>query len=189
MKSLSRLAFTILGLVAFTHVASAVYEPNLQRWINRDPVGDLAFHRLALGRSAGPPKNLGRPKALENIQGWVAQLRKAFSPPKDIYAAAQAFLGTDSRDANFYNFAANGPTSAVDPVGLTGWQFTDPFGKPLPMPQYHCTDGDLCRLGCFTFFALGTAWCGSLSWSPNAAAACITMFTEAARECLNKCPP
>jgi RHS repeat-associated protein len=37
---------------------------------------------------------------------------------------------------NLYGFVRNKPMNVVDLDGMIGWQFTDPFGRPLPQPNY-----------------------------------------------------
>ena len=47
----------LLGLTWLPHLASAHYDPSLQRWINRDPIGEAGFEKLrgrvAAGSAAG----------------------------------------------------------------------------------------------------------------------------------------
>jgi RHS repeat-associated protein len=43
---------TLLALVSSPHLASAYYDPGVQRWINRDPISERGFQRL-LSRISG----------------------------------------------------------------------------------------------------------------------------------------
>jgi hypothetical protein len=43
---------TLLALLTAPHLASAYYDPGVQRWINRDPINELGFEALPRGRGA-----------------------------------------------------------------------------------------------------------------------------------------
>ena len=50
MRSLSIFGLVMFGVIVVTQIASAYYDPNLQRWINRDPLQEPGFEHL---RQAG----------------------------------------------------------------------------------------------------------------------------------------
>ncbi len=97
------------GLVYYLY---RYYDPNLQRWLNRDPIGDRGSLVFTLGkmqlRNAGIPTYL---KAIDISNDGVAGL-----------------------NANLYEFVANAPASNADPTGLGlrwGWP---PWGNRPPPP-------------------------------------------------------
>ena len=98
MKSLGRFALTILGVIVVTHIASAYYDPNPQRWINRDPLEERGF---------GAVSRVAAPAALAETGSAVARS----------YGAGR---GAPSGEASAFLFVGNAPLSSIDPLGLFG---------------------------------------------------------------------
>jgi len=93
------------GLVYYLY---RYYEPSLQRWINRDPLGDAARVRVVLRRL---------PKIEQQLHSSVPQLE---------------FAGRHG----LYGFAENEPIGAVDPLGLYGNRISGPDGPVGPSTPY-----------------------------------------------------
>jgi len=70
------------------------YDPNLQRWLNRDPIGEVGFHLLAEARQA-----LVNRTADDFTERLTILLREPGGP-------------------NLYAFNGNDPLDYVDPLGL-----------------------------------------------------------------------
>jgi hypothetical protein len=73
--------------------ASAFYDPCMQRWLNRDPIGELGFRRLRGERQVVTSSTRGRGK----------KLNQALNEPGG---------------PNLYGFVLNSPINYRDPLGL-----------------------------------------------------------------------
>jgi hypothetical protein len=87
---------TLLALLSTPHLASAYYDPGVQRWINRDPLGDFAN----LGMN-GP----FRSKTISVIHAHARRLRGS---------TFESLAGPD-----LFEFVANNPMNSFDPDGTT----------------------------------------------------------------------
>ena len=99
------------------------YEPNLQRWVNRDPLNELGFELLT-GRQSPSRRNGNSESDTEMGDG---------AP-------------------NTYSFAENRPTTEIDPFGLffgfgygnwCGWSRSGP-GQPIDEVDAACQKHDNC---------------------------------------------
>ena len=140
------------------------YDPNLQRWLNRDPLGDIGFQKLNLSL-----ENMGEATVTQSVDQLMpllrriavllqADFRKLRRLPKQTASHFAIITETRSGEGNLYCFVGNKPINLIDPDGLTGWGFQDPFGRPLPMPPYpspNCDVGASCRIGCATAATIG----------------------------------
>ena len=81
------------------------YDPNLQRWLNRDPLGELGF------------VTMGKTKLLPMLLNY-----KADETMNEIgtYIYNQFLVGKEDEN-NLYDFVANNPISKVDIWGLSCW--------------------------------------------------------------------
>ena len=142
------------------------YDPNLQRWLNRDPLGD---HRATLLLQV-PSKSLVRAFA------WGLKIEQLEGP-------------------NLFAFLANNPVSSIDPLGRDHYQepcFTKPMtGENIgPMwedlwntipPKWR---GKICRASCWGAASL----CSTLCAGPQAPA-CLVACAAGASLCSDACPP
>ena len=62
---------TLLALFSAPHLASAYYDPGVQRWINRDPLGDYAFFRGYSRGKSWESKQRIRAEGLQYTYGFV----------------------------------------------------------------------------------------------------------------------
>ncbi len=85
------------------------YDPNLQRWLNRDPLDELGFRSLV---KATEIPQLG-PTIVVSAEGWIDRI----------------LFGIDSDNINIYRFVANDPNSVIDPFGL---------GRVNILKFFHC---------------------------------------------------
>jgi hypothetical protein len=95
MKAKTNTALIIVALLAYWVSlcnASAFYDPCMQRWLNRDPCGDLERERLAL-------------PGLDNLE-----LRPLQAPPPF----------EKQEGPNLYEFVKNQPLQNIDPDGRYG---------------------------------------------------------------------
>ena len=105
------------GLVYYLY---RYYDPNLQRWVNRDPLGDGA--------------------------SLVFMLRKSFQQKGGIlsYREMMDFTidGVAILNANLYEFVANSPALNIDILGLWPWSPKPPsHPAPPPPPPPSCPPG------------------------------------------------
>ena len=66
-------AMALLALLSATNLASAYYDPGVQRWINRDPVSERGFDVRRVAAVVRLPRNVGTAQAGEplNLYGFV----------------------------------------------------------------------------------------------------------------------
>jgi hypothetical protein len=120
MNLIRKKLIAILIGVLFTFIshqtACAYYDPGVQRWINRDPLGDNAFvYTYLLGLSRHGP-------SAEYVRRENVQLQAARS---QYYLAANSTHAMPLRlslssEANQYTFVASSPINMVDLLGLWG---------------------------------------------------------------------
>jgi len=109
---------SVLFAVLWTvQTASAWYAPGLQRWINRDPIGELGFESIHRAQE--------------------------FSDEQKTVAVSDAIVGA-GEGVNLYAYVHNTPLNEIDPLGLVslppGWHgpgkpydpSSNPFCKPPP---------------------------------------------------------
>ena len=89
----------LLAALSAPHLASAYYDPGVQRWINRDPLGEPGFEAI---RSAN---------RIINAEAVIH-----LPSPARVTTAMGAI-----ESANFYTFIKNHPTGIFDPLGLRHW--------------------------------------------------------------------
>jgi RHS repeat-associated protein len=96
------------------------YDPNLQRWVNRDPLGDQGFlTQLPHSHPARAPREAeAKPK-----------LGRAHSSEKDAVSRARRSEVPDAIGSNPYMFVFNSPCAATDPEGLISFWFGVCIGK------------------------------------------------------------
>jgi hypothetical protein len=82
---------TLVALLSAPPLASAYYDPGVQRWINRDPLGDSA-------------------------SGGSYYINQRRLPTNSL--AAQKSAAEDWERAGLYTFVGNCPTRWIDPLGL-----------------------------------------------------------------------
>jgi RHS repeat-associated protein len=162
------------GLYYYTH---RWYAPNLQRWLNRDPVGELGFVRLLVV------------SGLDQVKKMVQMLQ---------------FKATVGHQANLYDYVLNNPLNQSDPLGLEpalppGWHgpgqpydpSSNPFGGPPPQNPCKgpcpgsCSKG-ACVVCCVAGTTAGNMACGNI---PNfwAQLACRLVVNLTALACAQSC--
>lgn len=97
----------LLAALSAPHLASAYYDPGVQRWINRDPLGEPGFEAI---RSAN---------RIINAEAVIH-----LPSPARVTTAMGAI-----ESANFYTFIKNHPTGIFDPLGLRHWDHLWQAGK------------------------------------------------------------
>ena len=120
MSLVEKNLIAILAGVLFTLIsqqaASAYYDSGMQRWINRDPLGDNAVVNTYLPRLSlrGPSAEyVGR----ENVQLQAARSQYYLAASS---AHAMPLRPGLSSEANQYTFVASSPINMIDPLGLWG---------------------------------------------------------------------
>lgn len=100
------LAFALVPLSTFT--ASAMYDPSLGRWINRDPLGEPGFHA-------------------------IRRVAEGKTRPGRLTVGAELIAGP-----NLYWFVGNRPINVTDPLGLQGYgnPVSGPNGPVGPSSPY-----------------------------------------------------
>jgi len=145
-NKLMRFLLPLLLLLLYGQVTLAYYDPGLQRWINRDPLGEKGF-QLAL-----------RAPATQNIDRSLQVLAKVF-----LRATPRKPGGfTASWGNNAFAFVGNGPLDHVDPLGLSRCPCT--MAAPIPDTSPACdryggaTYPGGISLKCFCKCAGNSAW-------------------------------
>ncbi len=126
------------------------YDPNLQRWPNRDPLGELGFLTRSYAKQLPMLLNYKSHRLLNGI------VTPAYN---------QILIGDE--DDNLYEFVASDPTERMDTLGLgdvwpgpypapgQSWDPTIPGNPPLPPPPSNCSNG----IGdCIGKFLVGQAY-------------------------------
>lgn len=114
MKTIRLLSFLILVLAGLPHVALSFYAPDLQHWINRDPMGDLASVQLQI---------ITVLPDLENLS-LLTEREKADAENNSLHVAA-SFAEWSDVNANLYGGIANDAINHVDPMGLDANSYAD----------------------------------------------------------------
>jgi hypothetical protein len=146
---------TLLALLSGPHLASGYYDPGVQRWINRDPIGDngslLISTGFLLGRSTRQERWNAVPAAFRRGAGDLRSLSLRLggrASPWDLKSAD-----------NVYEFVQNSPGLFFDPDGRI------PIEGPCMMYGHprsqNPSDGWPCFVACAT---LVTAGYGALVW-------------------------
>ena len=94
---------TLLVLLSAPHVASAYYDPGVQRWINRDPKLENGFEQLRHGVRGRPVRS-----------GLSAEL--GFRSASAVWRGNGAM--PEPNQCNLYIFALNEPIAQYDAYGL-----------------------------------------------------------------------
>ncbi len=108
MKSrmnLTRIVLVLLALIGSMHTASAYYDPSVQRWVNRDPIGEQGFQVL-------------------QIAGATARVTNPTVQPTDLWINRDRF---EEGGINLYRFVQNIPIILIDKNGLQ-------VSIPTPIP-------------------------------------------------------
>lgn len=120
----------LLALLAAPHLASAYYDPGVQRWLNRDSIDELGFTLVTSGRQPIPTVDVD-----DDEPGNGSSTRPS-----------------RSTELNLYAFVENRPTTEVDPFGLLlgfgygnwcGWSRSGP-GDPIDAVDAACQKHDNC---------------------------------------------
>jgi RHS repeat-associated protein len=132
-----------LGLVNYGY---RDYDPTIQRWLARDPLGDRASLVLAALRSSVPPVSTADEQRIH---------RRGLSR-----AVGVTHSGTHKRglirggaDGGPYAFTRNSPTVAIDPLGLFSLWFGICFGNLDESDDPLDTQCGKCPLGTVTYSA------------------------------------
>jgi len=76
---LIEMALMLLALLSSSHMASAYYDPGVQRWVNRDPIkeqGGINLYRFIANNSIGFIDLFGLcQRAVKTSQGWADENR------------------------------------------------------------------------------------------------------------------
>ena len=116
MKSNGKRVFFIL-LVAFAsmaEVANAFYDPGLQRWINRDPLGDIG----------STPTLTSSIKPSSEVESLVEKNIKSVAEINSLEIAA-AIADWSQVNANIFGGIANDAINQADPFGLDSNSYAD----------------------------------------------------------------
>ena len=104
------------------------YEPNLQRWINRDPMGDIGSLQM-ISQVIAP--NLKNQNFLDNIVHVKSD--------QDSLDVTGSFVNWSRVDANLYGGIGNSSINLVDPFGLDATSYAscleryrNPITEQLP---------------------------------------------------------
>ncbi len=165
------MVLALLALLSSSYTASAYYDPGVQRWVNRDLIGELGFERIRHFPNRNPG-DVRLPIGTELIAG-----------------------------PNLYWFIGNHPESTVDPLGLWQWGWPpwgNPTPKPppprRPPPPCELVNAarrirDACRRGEEPQFFDCSTYCGylfgSISGTPNTPG--TPNASELYRQCIEDC--
>jgi RHS repeat-associated protein len=147
------------------------YDPNLQRWPNRDPIGELGFELVSHGLKIDKEPLKQRQRAALNT------LRLQVDNPTLIALIDKKLSQLESSqngDPNLYLFVRNDPVIMYDPLGLD-WadrytqcmQMMDPWGlcpySTVIAPGSYLTKGLAGKI-CRRFGAVTIGWCTGISY-------------------------
>ena len=140
-------ALTALTLIAATQTSLAMYDPSLQRWINRDPIEEEGFQILQKVGSDGTISENGVKLFQSAVEGLL------LAPD----------LNTSTSGENLYTSIRNNSINHIDFFGLADCPCAS--APPLPANSPVCDKygdekypGTACSLKCFCKCAGDSAW-------------------------------
>jgi RHS repeat-associated protein len=168
---------TLLTLLSTPHLASAYYDPGVQRWINRDPRGEVGFE-VTRGKVALPSANFinsysfvrNEPTVLIDSFGLEtssSQLQSCLQSAKDVRTACDR--GVDCAAAKL------GQRLAQLKVGCDDWCLSRP-GPPAIKA--------VCLAGCAALYTAGQA--GKVAGQATGYAGCALVYEGAVRACVDQ---